>query len=385
MAKWRRILVGGIVVVVAGIGIHSWLTGDWTEPLQIQQEAADDDANKTDLTLRDVTLEQPDEDGKLLWRVKGSEVTYSPNQEVAYVKEPDGELFQDGEVIYEVTADTGEIRDNGNVILLRGNIKATGLKNDSILRGNELEWRPEEDILIVREQITGTHPKIRAVANEARVYNRQNRMELLGNVVANTVVKDPKTEPWLKLQANELVWFWEEERIESPQALRVEQFENETITEVVSGQQGRMNLAAQRVFITNNVVMQLLKFPLNVATEGMEWQVPEGLVVVNQPLSLYNPEAQIRAQARQGQMNLNDQQVTLSQDVVAQGQRNQSRLTADQMNWNVESQVVVAEGQVNYQQVDPTINLNGSRAVGRLDQQTVVVDGGRVVTEIVPN
>jgi lipopolysaccharide assembly outer membrane protein LptD (OstA) len=55
------------------------------------------------------------------------------------------------------------------------------------------------------------------------------------------------------------------------------------------------------------------------------------------------------------------------------------------MNWNVDTQTVVAEGQVNYRQVDPSINLNGSRAVGRLDDQTIVVDGGRVVTEIVPN
>ena len=44
--------------------------------------------------------------------------------------------------------------ENGNVIFLRGNIVARGLKNGSILRGNELEWRPEEDVLIVREDIT---------------------------------------------------------------------------------------------------------------------------------------------------------------------------------------------------------------------------------------
>jgi hypothetical protein len=239
--------------------------------------------------------------------------------------------------------------------------------------------------LIVREQITGSHPKIRAVADEARVYNRQNRMELLGNVVANTVVKDPRTEPWLKLQANQLVWLWEEERIDSPQPLKVEQFENETITEVVSGQQGSMNLETQQVFLSQNVVMKLLKFPLEMTTEGLEWRVPEGLVVVNQPLSLYHPKAEITAQAQQGQMNLNEQQVQLSQDVVAYSVPKQASMTSNQLNWNVESQVLVAEGNVNYRQADPNVNLNGSRAVGRLDQQTIVVDGGRVVTEIIPN
>jgi len=113
--------------------------------------------------------------------------------------------------------------------------------------------------------------------------------------------------------------------------------------------------------------------------------VPEELVIVNQPLTLVQPENRIRVTARQGRMDLANEQIYLSQEVVAVGEANQARMTSDRMNWNVDTQTVVAEGQVNYRQVDPSINLNGSRAVGRLDDQTIVVDGGRVVTEIVPN
>ena len=60
-------------------------------------------------------------------------------------------------------------------------------------------------------------------------------------------------------------------------------------------------------------------------------------------------------------------------------------MTSDRLNWNVPTQTLVAEGQVNYRQNNPSMNVNGPRAVGRLDNQTIVVDGGRVVTEIVPN
>ena len=382
MTRWRRLMLGGGAIAALLLGLYS-LLGRGPGPNGIDPEASD--GTEPGLTLRDVTLEQPDEQGELLWRVKGDEVTYSSDQQVAFITRPDGDLFQDGELIYRVVADTGEVQQNGNIIVLRGNIVATGVKNGSILRGNEMEWRPQEDVLVMREQITGTHPQLRAVAQVARVFNRENRMELEGNVVANTVVPDPATEPWLKLQAQELVWFWEEERIDSAQPLRVEQFKQNAITDVVTGQRGSVNLASQLVALRGQVAMQMLELPLNMTSEALDWQVAEEQVAVNQPLTLVHPENRIRVTARQGQMNLAQQQIFLSQDVVAVGEANQARMTSDRMNWNVETQTVVAEGRVNYRQADPAINLNGSRAVGRLDDQTVVVDGGRVITEIVPN
>ncbi len=375
-------MIGGGAIAVLVLGLYSlWGPG----PGRNVDEAPTTPDPEPGLTLRDVTLEQPDEQGQLLWRVKGDEVTYSSNQQVALITRPDGELFQDGEVIYDVVAETGEVRENGSVILLRGNIVATGVKNGSILRGNEMEWRPQDDVLIMRDQITGTHPQLRATANEARVFNRENRMELEGNVVANTVVADPQTEPWLKLQAQKLVWFWADERIESDQPLRVEQFKQNAITDVVVGQQGSVNLANKLVTLRRQVAMQMLELPLNMTSEALDWQVEEEQVTVNQPLTLIDPKNSIRVTARQGRMDLAQQQIFLSEEVVAVGENNQARMASDRLNWNVNTQTLVAEGAVNYRQVNPTINLNGSRAVGRLNDQTIVVDGGRVVTEIVPN
>ncbi|MBE9159155.1 LPS export ABC transporter periplasmic protein LptC [Nodosilinea sp. LEGE 06152] len=374
-------MIGGAAIAAVTIGLYS-LVGPRPGSDQATDTTADPEPG---LTLRDVTLEQPDDDGLLLWRVKGDEVTYSTDQQVAFITRPDGDLFQDGEVIYRVVADKGEVQENGSVIVLRGNIVATGVKNGSVLRGSEMEWRPQDDMLIMRDQITGTHPQLRAAADEARVFNRENRMELQGNVVASTVVADPQTESWLKLQAKELTWFWEDERIESAEPLRVEQFKQNAITDVVVGQRGSLNLAEQLVALRGQVAMQMLELPLNMTSEALDWQVDEEQVAVNQPLTLVHPENKIRVTARQGQMNLAEQQIVLSQDVVAVGETNQTRMTSDRLNWNVDTQTVVAEGRVNYRQVDPAINLNGSRAVGRLDDQTVVVDGGRVVTEIVPN
>jgi len=385
MAKWRPIAIAAVLSAAISAGLYWLFSPMATNQNSLGNQAEQSEEDETDLTLRDVTLEQPGDNGELLWRVRGDEVTYSPNRQVAYVTRPDSERFQDGDMIYVVTADTGEIRENGNVIFLRGNIVARGLKNGSILRGNELEWRPEEDVLIVREDITGTHPDMRAVADKARVYNRQNRMELEGDVIASTVVEDPKTDPWLKLQAQELNWQWDQDLIDSPQPLQVEQFENESITDVVVGQSGSLKLDEQVVNLEGDVQMQLLDIPLNVASEALEWQVDQQQVAINQPVEMVHPDENVVVNARQGRMNLENQVIFLQGDVVAQGQRNQAQMTSDQLTWNVQQQTLLAEGNVNYRQQDPTINLRGPQAKGQLTNQTIIVEGGRVVTEIVPN
>lgn len=352
------------------------------------QEAAENetsiDPSEVGLTLRDVTLEQPDANGQLLWRVKGAEVTYSPDQREAVIKNPDGELFQDGELIYRVKADRGEIREDGKVVFLRGNIVATGIKNQAVLRGNELEWRPEQDLLVVRDRVTGTHPQLRAAAREARVYNRERRMELEGEVVATTVVKDPKTEPWLKLQTDKLVWLWQQEKVESDRPLRAEQFKNNAISEIIAGDRGSLNLATQVVTLRQNVALQLPKLPLQAASSIAVWDLKKQQVQIDAPLQVVQPQEKVVVTADRGQIDLANQRVYLNQNVRAQGERNQSQLTTRRLTWNVADQTVLAEGDVNYQQGNPAVRVSGPRAVGQIKNQTVVVSGGRVVTQIVP-
>jgi len=345
-----------------------------------QQEALE-----SGLILRDVTLEQQDENGQLLWRVNADEVTYSPDQESADLSNADGELYQDGELLYRFKADRGTILDNGQVIFLEDNIVATGIQNQMVLRGDRLEWDPEQDVLVVRDGITGTHPQVRAQANEARVYDRENRMELEGNVVATTVVDNPDVEPWLKLQGEALEWRWEDEDILSDQAIRVERFQNARITEVLTGQQGLVELPENRGTLTNNVQAELIEIPLNLTSDRAIWQVDEQTINTEQPIKVVNEEEEITITAQQGRLDLVEQIVYFTQDVVVTGTANDSSLTANSLAWNLVDQTVLAEGAVNYRQSDPAVTVRGPRARGRIEEQTVVVDGGQVVTEIDPN
>jgi hypothetical protein len=68
------------------------------------------------------------------------------------------------------------------------------------MHGNELEWRPNEDLLIVRKHLTITHPQVQAVAQEAHVFSRAHRMELQDQVVAQAPA------PQVQLRTEHLIW-----------------------------------------------------------------------------------------------------------------------------------------------------------------------------------
>jgi LPS export ABC transporter protein LptC len=350
-------------------------------------QESSESANETipGLTLRDVTLEQQDESGQLLWKVDAKEVTYSPNQEVANLVDLDGELYQDGQLLYQVTADKGTIQDNGKVIFLEGNIVATGIQNQMVLKGQHLQWTPEAALLVIKNGLTGTHPQVRAKANEARVFDRENRMELEGEVVATTVVDNPQVDPWLKLQGETLQWKWQNRTLDSDQPLRVERFENEKVTEVLIGQKGLVELEENRVTLTESVKAQMLKIPLEMTSDRAVWQVDDQRIQAEGTVKVVNPKEQITVTSQRGEFNLISQTAYFTQDVLALAQKNNSRLTSNRLTWNLEDQTVLAEGDVNYQQSDPQLTIRGPRARGRIEEQTVVIDGGQVVTEIEPD
>jgi len=61
------------------------------------------------LTFNDVTLEQADEQGRSVWKVKAEEAICSKDKKLAQVRKPTGELFQDGKPVYQIIAQQGTI------------------------------------------------------------------------------------------------------------------------------------------------------------------------------------------------------------------------------------------------------------------------------------
>jgi LPS export ABC transporter protein LptC len=136
------------------------------------------------LVFKNVTLDQADEKGRPLWKVKAKQATYTKDKKLGRIDNPSGDLYQDGKVVLQVSADTGEIREDGQLVFLKGQITATDTRNGAVFKGDELEWRPKEDLLVVRNNLKGIHPQLQAAAKEGRYFTRKQQVELLGQVAA---------------------------------------------------------------------------------------------------------------------------------------------------------------------------------------------------------
>lgn len=352
------------------------------EDSKLAQERALTKESDSNLTFNDVTLDKVDDAGRPLWKIKAKQAVYSNDKKDAKIQNPIGDLFQDGKVVYQVSGLTGEIKEDGKQMFLKGQIVATDMQNGVVLRGNELEWRPDEDLLIVKNQLTGTHKQAQASAQEARAFSREKRIEFMGQVVAKAI------DPPLIMKTEKLFWQVQEEKMFSDRFVQIDRYNGQNITDRATGDRGEVDLKNKIAKLGKNGQVTFAEPAMQIASNAIIWNLNTKIVSSTQPVTIYQKAEQITLIANQGRVELTPQIAYLVGGVQGTGQKPPSNLRTDQMTWYLETQKFAANGNVFYQQNDPPLTLNGPQAFGQLKEQKIVITGNGdkapVVTQIVP-
>jgi LPS export ABC transporter protein LptC len=339
------------------------------------QEAQKFDSN---LTFNNVTLEQAREGGQLLWRIKAKQATYSKDQRNANVIEPQGELFQDGKPVFKIQAQRSDIQQDGKSILLKGKITAIDVRDGAVLKGNEIEWRPAEDILFVRNNFTGSNKQAQVSGKEGRFYTRDRRMEATGQIVAKSVNPD------LQMKSDRIVWNLKTEKVSTDRPIQIERYQNKQVTDRGSADQAEFDLKAKIATLRQNAKLSLQPSGLQVSGNDLAWKINQKTLNAEQRVTIVNPAQKVTISGDRGTMRIDQQVATLTGNVSGVGEKNQSTLSAGRVTWYATTQQFQANGNVNYRQTNPPFSLAGPQAAGKLDDQQVAVDGGRVELQIVP-
>ncbi len=374
MPKWFRALWIPLLVVSLTTGVVGC-----ERQRQIQDDSAEnlDDPDR-DLVFNNITLEQADDEGALVWRMIADRAVYSQDKQVARIDNPAGEFFNNDEPTLKIQAEQGEVLDDGEQIFLTGNVVATDVETGAVIRGDELEWRTGDNVVIVRNNVVATHPDYTIAANQARASIDEQRIEVSGDVAA---ISNDET---LQLQGSELVWLLEEERLVSDRPLEIQQRDGNTVTGRARGDRAEFNMGTEVALFENNALVVLQQPPVRVSGDSLQWNLVDNTIVSSQPLEVVHRGENITLRANQANGDLDTEVFYMTGDVVVTAQRNSARLMSNELTWTIPTQEVIAEGDVVYRQTDPVVNLRGPRAEGKLENETIVVSGGRVVTEFIP-
>ncbi len=353
-----------------------------------QQRKADipyeTEAAETGLTLDNASLEQADEDGQTQWKVQAKRVFYSDDRKRADLEEITGNLYSNGEVVLQVSAKTGEVLEDGEKILLKGDVRGIDPRNKAVLEGQHLEWFPEEDRVLLQEKVKGTNPDLRFTANQGEYFTTEERVEVSGSVIATS------QDPSLQMKAEQLIWEIPQEIVRSNQALEINRYDGEKITDRVVANQGEINLESELVTLNGKIQLNSADPRLQITTETALWNIAAETVTLNKPVEIIHGEENIVARGNGGRADLKNEVVRLEGQVRAINQNTSSQIAADQITWDISTQGVQAMGNVIYQQQsNPPLTLRGTKATGNIASERVEVTGGngsgQVVTEIIPN
>ena len=343
-----------------------------------RDSAADSDSN---LTFFDVSLEQADEVGRPLWKVRAKRAKYTKEKKIGQAENPYGELYQDGKVIYQIKGNQADIEQDGKRLFLKGKIFATDPNNGVVLQGNELEWRPQENLLILRNKFNSAHKQLQASAEEARVKTREQVIDFFGKVVTNS------TDPQLQMQTEHLIWQIKQEKLIGDRPLQFVRYKNKQITDRGKGNSGEVNLKTKIATITKNAQVELLDPPVQILSDSITWNMTTENVKTNAPVRIFQRTDKLTVTGNQAEMKIPQKTVYLTGNVNAIGQRRQS-LKSQTLTWYLDKKLLEAQGNVVYRRVDPPLTFNGATAVGNIQTENILVSGGksgdRVVTEIIP-
>jgi LPS export ABC transporter protein LptC len=333
------------------------------------------------LTLNNATLEQSDAKGQTLWKIQVNKASYSKDKKVAQLEKVKGNLYQDGKVVLYISSNKGLIEDDGKKIFLRENITATDPRNGAVIRGDEVEWRPQENVLMIRKNFKGTHAKLQASAKEGKYYTKQQRLELIGDILATV------KEPALQLKTNHLSWDIKNQFVTADQPVNIIRFKGKTITDQLSAKTAMVNLKDSIATLQNDVQYKSFEPPVQIAGNQVSWNYKDRLIGANTPVKIFQYKDKITVTGNRANVDLNNKMTILSEGVQSINQSNPSKLYSNQLAWNMDTQMVEASGNVIYEQAEPKMNFTGEKAIGVIKDNNLILNGNsndRVVTEIYP-
>jgi LPS export ABC transporter protein LptC len=413
----RRWSITGIAVALCCGLVLSGCGGGKKDP------STENPTAENQLSIDNFSLEQSNAQGKLWWKMKAKKASYTIDRKVAQVKDLAGELYQDGQVIMKLTAQTADVIQDGEKVTLRGDVTTTETRNQLVVVSQELEWQPNQDLLTISKGVRATHPKAQMTGDRGNYMSRQQRLELFDKIIAVAPAEN------IRLQTSYLLWNVDTANISGDKPVRIDRFKDGKQTEQVNADSISYNIDKQVAKLggaskvkfnsiaygVSGAIEQTMKVEANSATWEIQpnivalqdkirfdgtkpvlrvtsntarWYIKQQLITASNALEIFDPAEQATFIANSGSLDLAKNTAVLNGNARGSSTRNQAKIQAEKITWDITTQQITGKGQIRYQQTDPVLKVNGAEALGKLQDQSVVITGNGkdfVETQIIPS
>ena len=336
----------------------------------------------TQLVLNNAVLEQSNKQENTVWKIKADNIVYSEDKKTAVLDRVVGNLLQNDEIILKISSDQGEIRDNGNIVILEDRIVASDPRNGSVMRSNSIEWRPQESLLLIEDELNAVHPKLEVNARQGRYYTDTEILEIEGDVSADTA------EPTARLKSDRLLWQIKQNLVTSPNKIKVVRYgRNQKVTDRLTSDRAELDLLAQTATLNGNIELISLEPKIQAASQSLVWNYQQRVGKTESPIQIVDRDRQITVTGNQGELDFPKQLATLTKGAQGINQKQPSQLYASQLTWRIDTETIEALGNVIYEQTDPPARLTGEKAIGTLGNNNITVtsNGKQQVTSVIDN
>lgn len=333
------------------------------------------------LILNHATLEQSDIKGQTLWKIQVKSAVYTPDKQKANLTQVRGNLYQDGQLVLQVSANKGEIVRNGEDVILKDNVVAVDPRNKASLRSNAVEWHPKQSLLAISQPLKGSHRQLTVEAQQGQYNPKLQQLNLLGQIKA--IAPDRH----LQLKAEHLLWDLLAHKVIADRPVQITRFQDKTITDQLDAQSVEVDLQQKIAIARGKIDFKSIEPPLQAIAEVLSWDYQNRQIQSDQPVKLIHYRDQLTVIANRSRVDLISQIAHLSQGIQGINDRKPARLYAQNLTWNLKNQQIEAQGNIIYQQSQPQFNVTGDQATGILKTNNITVTGNprdRVVTEIYP-
>ena len=131
--------------------------------------------------FRSLDLHQMDPRGDSGWRLTSPEARYDIRRHLARASRPQGEILRNGRPLYRLSATSGTVINDGEVVLLEGRIEVRRLGPDPlVLQASRVRWLPGRQLMEIDRHPLAQDRHSRVVAHRARFLLDRQRLELRG-------------------------------------------------------------------------------------------------------------------------------------------------------------------------------------------------------------